>query len=243
MKTGCTVQEVERMRQRQYQISSEELLGPLNDLEEKFAPKTLFIRGHQNFVQQHPRVSIIGTRHPTAEGIATAQKVTSFLVNQEVTIVSGLAAGIDTVAHTTTIASEGKTVGVLGTPLDQYYPRQNKDLQDEIGRNHLLVSEFPVGSSIHRGNFPRRNRTMALISHASVIIEAGKTSGTEHQGWEALRLGRPLFIMESLVNNTTLGWPQKLVQYGAQPLSLDSLDILLEVLPESQVVMEDAVNF
>lgn len=231
------------MAQKEYQITPEELIGPLNDLEEKFAPKTIFVQGNRDFIQQHPRISIIGTRHPTKEGVATAQKITSFLVKQNVTIISGLAAGIDTVAHTTAIAQGGKTIGVLGTPLNQYYPRENKELQDEIANKHLLISEFPLETPIQKGNFPQRNRTMALISHASLIIEAGKTSGTQHQGWEALRLGRPLFIMEALINNPNLEWPKKLVEYGAQPLSLDNLKPLIEILEEAQMVVQDAFMY
>lgn len=224
-------------------MRSEELLGPLNDVEEKYAPEFLFTAGNYDFAQHHPRVSIIGTRKPTPMGVRNTVKVTKFLVDREVIIVSGLALGIDSIAHRTALSNGGKTIAVLGTPLDIYYPAQNKELQDEIAKNHLLISEFAYGRPVQRRNFPMRNRTMALISHASIIIEAGRTSGTEHQGWEALRLGRPLFIMDSLVNDDSLVWPQKLVEYGAQPLSLDNLDSLLESLPESQLVMQDAFAF
>jgi len=223
------------------QLSPEELLGPLNDVEEQFAPETLYISGDEKLLREHPRVSIIGTRKPSDKGIQTAKEITQFLTQKRVVIVSGLATGIDTVAHTTAINSGGKTIGVLGTPLDKYYPAENKNLQNEIAANHLLISQFPPGTPIQRHNFPMRNRTMALISHASVIIEAGKTSGTQHQGWEALRLGRPLFIMESLVKDTSLQWPQKLVEYGAQPLRMENLDVLLEYLPEQ--VTQDAFAF
>lgn len=224
-------------------LRPDELIGPLNDIEEKHAAKLLYVKGSTSFVNEHPRVSIIGTRNPSQNGIDTARKIAQFLIERKVTIVSGLAKGIDTIAHTTAIQSEGKTIAILGTPVDKYYPAENRELQNEIGRNHLLVSEFASGVPIQRGNFPQRNRTMALLSHASVIIEAGKSSGTQHQGWEALRLGRPLFIMESLVQDTSLVWPQKLVEYGAQPLSLDNLDVLLESLPESQLVIQDAFAF
>ena len=224
-------------------IRTEDLIGPLNDVEEKFAPKNLFIAGHDTLLREHPRVAIIGTRKPSAEGIRNAQRITQFLIKNNVIIVSGLAAGIDTVAHTTTLKQHGRTIAVIGTPLDQYYPLQNKALQETIAKNHLLVSQFPFNTPVRRENFPMRNRTMALLSHASVIIEAGKSSGTQHQGWEALRLGRPLFIMESLVNDTSLKWPQKLVEYGAQPLSIDTIDRVLECLPESHLMVHDAFTF
>ena len=77
-----------------------------------------------------------------------------------------------------------------------------------------------------------RNRTMALISDATVIVEAGDKSGTIHQGWEALRLGRPLFIMESLVKNKALAWPQEMLSYGAEPLSRENIETFFDFLPE-----------
>ena len=100
------------------------------------------------------------------------------------------------------------------------------------------MSEFPPGSAVSRGNFPRRNRTMALIADASVIIEAGEGSGTLSQGWEALRLGRPLFLLKSLVESK-LAWPRELLDHGA--LVLAGMDELLRVLPTDGI--REAVAF
>ncbi len=212
-------------------VRPEELVGPLNDVEAKHAPDQLYVQGDSDLLKR-PRIAIVGTRNPSPEGIRKAQTIAEFLVEKNVVVVSGLADGIDTIAHNTAIERGGRTVAVLGTPLDQYYPAKNRPLQERIAQDHLLISQFSPKSPIQRKNFPLRNRTMALLSHASVIVEAGKSSGTQHQGWEALRLGRPLFIEEGLVQDKTLVWPQKLVEYGAQPFSLDDLDVLLEVLPE-----------
>lgn len=219
-----------------------ELLGSLNDIEEKFSPKIIYYKGKAEIILKYPRVSIIGTRKPSPKGIKNARQVTEFLVKKDVTIVSGLAKGVDTIAHTTAIKNNGKTIAVIGTPITQYYPKENRDLQNIIAKDHLLISQFELNAPVRPQNFPMRNRTMALISNISIIIEAGKNSGTEHQGWEALRLGRPLFIMEDIANNSELGWPQKLIEYGAQVLSLSNLDILLELLPNPLVVMEDGFN-
>lgn len=136
--------------------------------------------------------------------------------------------GIDTIAHTQTIASGGRTIAVIGTPLDDVFPKANAALQRRIGEEHLLVSEFAPGSTVAKGNFPRRNRTMALIADASVIIEAGEGSGTLWQGWEALRLGRPLFLLKSLVE-TSLAWPREMLDHGALVLAMT--DDLLRILP------------
>jgi DNA processing protein len=213
-------------------ISSSELIGPLNDIEEKYVASEFFILGNKHLAQENRRVSIIGTRNPSEKGIKNAQKITEFLVNNDVVIVSGLAKGIDTIAHRTTIEKGGNTIAVIGTPLDNCYPKENTLLQNKIMNEHLLISQFKIGSVVYPSNFPARNRTMALISQASIIIEAGEKSGTMHQGWEALRLGRRLFILEDLANNKNLTWPSKLIEYGAEILSMNNLDVLLDILPE-----------
>jgi DNA processing protein len=155
-----------------------------------------------------------------------------------VVVVSGLALGVDTLAHSQTIELGGRTIAVLGTPLDQVFPRQNEALQRFISREHLVVSEFAPGVVVSRGNFPRRNRTMALIADASVIIEAGDGSGTLSQGWEALRLGRPLFLLQSLLE-ADLKWPREMLDYGASVLT--HVDDLMKVLPGDDI--RDAVSF
>ena len=155
-------------------VTPDELIGPLNDIEKKFAPPHLFLKGNQKLIDKfHPRVSIIGTRHPSEGGINNTGILTKFLIKNEAVIVSGLALGIDTVAHRTAIENGGRTIAVLGTPLDKYYPKQNSDLQDEIARDNLVISQFSWGLFIQSRNFPMRNRTMALLSHPSIIVEAG----------------------------------------------------------------------
>ena len=225
------------------EIALDELIGPLNNVERRFSPKTLFLKGNCKIIGDYPLVSIIGTRNPTENGINNTIKLTRFLVKNEVAIVSGLAKGIDTIAHKTAINNGGYTIAVLGTPLDQYYPKENRSLQDEIARDHLLISQFPFGSHIERKNFPIRNRTMALLSHASVIIEAGENSGTMHQGWEALRLGRPLFLIEDMIKNQNLTWPNKLVEYGAEILPISKIRAIFESLPIPVKVMENHAIF
>lgn len=98
-------------------------------------------------------------------------------------------------------------------------------------REHLVVSQFPSGYPVKPKNFPVCNRTMALLSDATVIIEAGETSGTVHQGWEALRLGRLLFLLESVANDSRLSWPEKMIHYGPQILSRSNLEAALSDIP------------
>lgn len=187
-----------------------------------------------------PRVAIIGTRKPSALGLRRTHDLAKMLVSRDVVIVSGLARGVDTCAHQTAIDARGKTIAVLGTPLDQFYPKENADLQRKIMAEHLAISQFPHGYTVQPKSFAIRNRTMALIAHATVIVEAGEGSGTLHQGWEVLRLGRPLFLMESLIRDKKLEWPGKMTAYGAQVLTRDNMDDLFECLPHA-VPSEEAV--
>lgn len=221
-----------------------ELLGPLNEVEQKFAPQKLFIAGHPEILNERPRVSIVGSRKASNEGIKRAKKLARLVVERDGVVVSGLAIGIDTAAHTSAIEAKGKTVAVIGTPMNQVYPKENAELQSFIRKEHLLVSQFPIGYPIQPKNFPIRNRTMALISDATVIIEAGEKSGAISQGWEALRLGRGLFISKWLTENTGLNWPQEMLAYGAEVLSDDSLDEFFESLPVRIAPLEtDAIPF
>jgi DNA processing protein len=207
----------------------EELLGPLNDVEAKFAPQELFVAGDASLLRVSPRVAVIGTRHPSDQGISRANRLAKVLVKHGAIIVSGLAEGIDTVAHRSAIDNGGRTIAVLGTSLCEVFPKKNRQLQEEIMQKHLAVTEFPCGWPIQRKNFPMRNRTMALIADVSIIVEAGNGSGTLSQGWETLRLGKPLYILRSVCQNRSLGWPREMIEYGAIPLSEPAP--LLESLP------------
>jgi DNA processing protein len=151
------------------------------------------------------------------------------MVERGVVIVSGLATGIDTAAHEETLEHGGRTIAVLGTPLDEAHPASNAPLQRRLMEEHLVVTQFPAGHPTLRSNFPRRNRTMALLCHASVIVEAGESSGTLSQGWEALRLNRPLFILRSVFERSELTWPEEMRQYGARVL--EDVDQILQALP------------
>lgn len=208
----------------------EELLGrQLNNVEERYAPKTLYIEGDSTLLRKGVRVSVVGSRRASEEGRRRAHRLTKTLAEQGITVVSGLARGIDAEAHWTTIRHGGRTIGVLGTGLDRAYPPENQDLQRLLAREHLLVSQFPLGTPSLRGNFPQRNRTMALVSDATVIVEASERSGTQSQAWETLRLGRPLFLLRSLIENGSAPWAAKLVYYGARVLA--EPEELIEELP------------
>ena len=216
----------------QHRTTIEDILGPLNEVERKNAPKELFYAGDLSVLDAGPRASLVGSRKASERGLRNAQRLASWLVSGGAVIVSGLAEGIDAAAHQAAIDAGGRTIGVIGTPLDQSYPAKNRQLQARLMQEHLVLSQFPTGYPTHPKNFPIRNRTMALISHATIIVEAADKSGSLHQGWEALRLGRPLFVLDSLMNDPALKWPAELAHYGALPLSANGLEAISEYLPE-----------
>lgn len=213
------------------EFSTEELLGPLNEVEKRRSPKTVFLAGDRSLFEIQPRVAVVGSRKASPEGRKRAARLARMLAERNVTVVSGLAEGIDAAAHSGAIEAGGRTIAVLGTPLDKSYPRSNTALQQHIIRDHAAISQFPIGYPITPRNFPMRNQLMALIVNASVIVEAGETSGALSQGWETLRLGRLLFIMESVFAIPGLKWPMEMLQYGAQRLSNENFEAFLDVLP------------
>lgn len=166
-------------------------------------------------------VSVVGTRKPSKEGIERTKRLVKELVAEGYTIFSGLAAGIDTIAHETAIAEGGKTVAVIGTPLSHHYPKENEELQKKIASEFLLISQVPVirydqnGPEFNRFYFPERNKTMSALSEATIIVEAGETSGTLIQAKAALKQGRKVFILNSNFENSKLTWPKKLEATGA----------------------------
>ncbi len=165
-------------------------------------------------------VAVVGTRNPSSEGRARTRRLVRALVEDGRTVVSGLARGIDTEAHTAAIAAGGKTIAVIGTPLGSYYPPENRELQDRIGREFLLISQVPVlrysqqSAHLNRYFFPDRNHTMSALTSATVIVEAGETSGSLIQARAATEQGRKLFILDSCFN-TSLRWPEKFLERGA----------------------------
>jgi len=174
-------------------------------------------------------VAIVGTREVSVEGRARARRLGRELAMAGVVVVSGLARGVDTEALSAAIEAGGSVIAVIGTPIDRAYPAENKLLQEQIYRDHLLVSQFEPGEQVFRTNFPERNKLMAAISDATAIIEAGDTSGTLHQAAECVRLGRWLFIAKSVVDEPNLRWPKR---FQPEPVckTLTSTDDVLRAI-------------
>ena len=177
-----------------------------------------YYRGDISLVDS-PCVSVVGTRKPSERGARNARRVARALAERGRTIVSGLARGVDSIAMTEAVSSGGKVIGVIGTPIDRCYPKENSALQEEVARNHLLISQVPIFQYDHqpfdtkRFYFTERNVTMASISAATIIIEAGETSGTRTQASECVRQGKKLVLLPGVVEGTT--WGASFVEKGA----------------------------
>ncbi len=180
----------------------------------------LYFQGNWN-LSSTPCVAIVGTRKPSEDGVRRTAKLAKLFVERGFTVVSGLATGIDTIAHTSAIASGGQSIAVLGTPITSTYPRENIELQRKLANEQLVISQVPIvrySQQTWHGNrffFPERNVTMSALTEATVIVEAGNTSGTLIQARHALQQGRKLFILDSCFRNPELTWPQKYLERGA----------------------------
>ncbi len=168
-----------------------------------------------------PCIAIVGTRTPSDEGKRRAAKLAKLCVADGYTVVSGLARGIDTVAHTTAIAENGFTIAVLGTPITEYYPPENRELQQLIADRHLVISQVPIVRYANQPArarayfFPERNATMSALTEATIIVEAGETSGSLVQARHALKQGRKLFILDSCFQVPSRTWPARFAEMGA----------------------------
>lgn len=166
-------------------------------------------------------LAVVGSRKPSDDGIRRAERLARELVKRDFAVVSGLATGIDSAAHKAAIEAGGVTIGVIGTPLGEYYPKENRDLQNFIAKEHLLISQVPVlryevqPFQQKRTYFPERNATMSALTEGTIIVEAGETSGTLTQARAALFQGRKLFILESCFQNPAITWPARFEAQGA----------------------------
>jgi DNA processing protein len=161
-------------------------------------PPFVFVQG-ELAPQDSRAIAVIGSRKATSRGIDAARRVAALLVDRGYVVVSGLAAGIDTAAHSAALARKGRTIAVIGTGLTRAYPPQNAELQARIAREGAVISQFWPESPPSRTSFPMRNAVMSGLSLATVVVEAGPTSGARLQARLALHHGRPVFLPEPLV--------------------------------------------
>lgn len=191
-------------------------------------PVVLFVKGELRS-EDELAIAIVGTRVPTEYGKLATERLVAALASRRLTIVSGLARGIDTVAHHTAIKSGGRTIAVLGSGLDTIYPPENFRLAQEASLHGALISEYFLGAKPDAVNFPRRNRLISGLTFGTVVIEAGEESGALITAQAALEQGREVFAVPgSMFSPKSLG-PHRLIQDGAKLVT--SVDDILSELP------------
>ena len=172
-------------------------------------------------------MAIVGTRGASYYGLKAGRRLAGALAARGVTVVSGLARGIDTAAHQGALEMSGRTLAVLGCGLDVVYPPENRQLYQEIPARGALVSEFPLGTPPDAKNFPIRNRIISGLALGVVVIEAGSNSGTGITVRYALDQGREVFAVPGPIDSPTSVGPHRLIQQGAK-LVQDVEDIFQE---------------
>ena len=202
-----------------------ELLNKIYD-----PPLALYIRGV--LASDRVPVGIVGTRKPTDYGVRSAARLARELAASGLTVVSGMARGIDTVAHEAVVKSGGVTWAVWGTGLNVCYPSENKKLADRILEgNGALISEFPMGTGPMQANFPRRNRIISGLSYATVVIEGDFKSGSLITAKAALEQGREVLALPGPVDSLMSRGPNMLLKNGAAMVE-DAADIIASLPPE-----------
>lgn len=228
-------QEVEKMLKR---LENEKVrIIPFTDNEYPFllreiedAPIVLYVKGE---IKDDDRFSIavVGSRKATSYGRLVAEKIATELAGSGFTIVSGMARGVDTIAHSASLKTGGRTVAVMGSGIDFIYPPENKGLFKRITESGYVVTEFPLGTPPNKENFPRRNRLISGLSLGVVVIEATEDSGALITARTALEQGREVFAVPGNINSPNSKGTNELIKNGAK-LIQRSEDIIEELAPQ-----------
>ena len=188
------------------------------------APTVLFAKGRLELLAR-PAVAIVGSRDHTAYGAGVCRMIAEAAVAAGISVVSGMARGLDAIAHQSALDAGGVTIGILGNGLGVIYPAANRQLYDAVGTAGLLLSEFPPGERPQAWNFPRRNRLISGLAHVTVVIEAAHGSGALITAGTALEQGRDVMAVPGPITSPTSAGANALVRDGAEPL-LEIADLL-----------------
>ncbi len=190
-------------------------------------PVLLFYRGKIDLLKSQG-IAVVGTRKPSNYGRVAVTEIVRDLVNTGMVIVSGIARGIDAIAHHTALQNGGETIAVLGNGLDYCYPRENKQLFNNIGQNGVILSEYFLGTGPDAANFPKRNRIISGLSLGTLVVEAGDRSGALITAFYALNHNREVFAIPGNINSPQSRGTNRLIQQGAK-LVQNVQDILDEI--------------
>lgn len=200
-------------------------------------PPFLFYRGTLNPADAGG-VAIVGTRHPSEQGVARATEIAGGLARERVTVISGLAAGIDRAAHEGALAAGGRTVAVIGTGIRRWYPKENAELQRRLAEEHLVISQFWPDAPPTRHSFPMRNAVMSGYAAATVVVEAAWKSGARMQARLALEHNRPVFLLKSLLEHD---WARAYAEKPGTIVVSDADEVLRELDAALQPIGELAL--
>ena len=192
-------------------------------------PPVLFVRGNADLLRQ-ASVGIVGSRHATPQAMRIAGDFGRALSEQNIPVISGMAAGIDTAAHHGALQGAGSTIAVWGTGIDRIYPQSNQKLAYQIAEQGVIVSEFPLGTRPLAGNFPRRNRLIAGLAQAVLVVEAALESGSLITARLAGEMGREVMAIPGSIANPHSKGCHKLIKEGAK--LVECLDDILSECPE-----------
>jgi len=200
-------------------------------------PMVLYARGSLDDFE--PAVAVVGTRAPSHYGSEVAYSLSRGLSARGISVVSGLARGIDTRAHTGALEGEGKTIAVLGTGIDIVYPPENAALAEKIALKGAVVSELPPGTPPDPGNFPRRNRIISGLCSGVIVVEAALRSGALITARLAGEQGRTVMAVPGPVTNMRAQGPHRLIRDGAV-LVRDADDVVAEIAPQIKGMIESS---
>ena len=198
-------------------------------------PEQLFCLGDLSLLQR-PAVAIVGTRDSTSYGERTARRLSRDLSLAGVSVVSGMARGVDGTAHRAALEAGGATIAVLGTGIDVPYPAGHRQLHRTIAARGLVLSENPPGQTAQRGSFPKRNRIIAALSRITIVVEAGHKSGALNTASHALELGRVVAAVPGQIDSEQSEGANQLIRDGAVVItsSADALALLGLAAPPSE---------
>jgi len=208
-------------------IVSESFLSPLLQLTK--IPENLYIKGNLP-TSRPPVVAIIGTRRPTPYGREVTQTLATNLARNGVVVVSGLAAGIDTIAHTATLDAGGITIAVLAQGLHSIYPASNRGLAERITKSGALITEYEMGEEAMKFHFLARNRIVSGLADAVIVTEAADRSGTFSTVAHALEQNKEVFAVPGPITSLLSAGPNRLLQQGAH-VALSADDVLNVIAP------------
>ncbi|MEO0102098.1 MAG: DNA-processing protein DprA [candidate division WOR-3 bacterium] len=207
---------------------------PLKEI--KFFPPILFIQGEIK-KEDERSISIVGTRNPSPYGREIGERFAFELAKNGLTIISGLARGIDTIAHKNALAADSRTIAVLGCGIDISYPPENQNLREQIKENGAVISEFNISTPPDRFNFPRRNRLISGLALGILTVEAPEKSGVLITAWWAAEQGKPVFVIPGLITFPKCAGTNRLLKEGAIPItSVEDILENLKITPKKKEV-------